>query len=121
VYLLMANENPTGGERVVPLDLPAEHIPILRDRLRSWLSGIRHDLRDPDRLESPEAACQEAQAYERLLVGLATGQLVLPDETARTCIEAAAETHDREGNYAEVAASHDALQGLLDRLREAQV
>jgi hypothetical protein len=72
-------------------------------------------------LESPEAARQEAQAYERLLVRLATGQIVLPDKTARACIEAAAETHDREGNYVEVATSHDALQGLLDCLREARV
>lgn len=117
----MANENPTGGERVVPLDLPAEHISILRDRLRSWLSGIRKDLKHPDRLASPEASREEAEAYERLLVGLATEQIVLPDEKARACIEAAAETHDREGNYAEVALSHDALQGLLDHLREARV
>jgi hypothetical protein len=115
----MADENPTGGERLVSLDLPADHISILRDRLRSWLAGIRQDLKDPDRLEKPEAAREEAQAYERLLVGLATGQVVLPDEKARACIEAAAETHDREGNYAEVALSHDALQGLLDRLRGA--
>lgn len=113
----MADENPTGGERLVSLDLPADHISILRDRLRSWLAGIRQDLRDPDQLESPETVREEAQAYERLLVGLATGQVVLPDEKARACIEAAAETHDREGNYAEVALSHDALQDLLDRLR----
>ncbi len=116
----MAEENPTGGERLVSLDLPLDHISILRDRLRSWLLGIRQDLEDPDRLESPEAVRQEAQAYERMLVGLATGHIVLPDETARTCIEAAAETHDREGNYAEVAASHDALKSLLDHLREAR-
>lgn len=116
----MADDNLMGGERLVSLDLPADQISILRDRLRSWLAGIRQDLKNPDQLESPEAAREEAQAYERLLVGLATGQVFLPDEKARACIEAAAETHDREGNYAEVALSHDALRGLLDRLRGAR-
>lgn len=29
----MADENPTGGGSLVPLDLPPQHLPILRDRL----------------------------------------------------------------------------------------
>ena len=33
----MADENPTGGGSLVPLDLPPHHLPILRDRLTMWL------------------------------------------------------------------------------------
>lgn len=98
------------------LDLPAEHIPILRDRLSSWLAGIRDDLNAPERLENPDEARREAQAYERLLVGLTTGQIILSDEPARTAIETAMATHDKESNYAEVVANHDALHGLLAAL-----
>lgn len=112
----MAAKNPTHGERAVSLDLSAEHIPILRDRLTGWLAGIREDLNTPERLESPDAVRQEAQAYERLLVGLTTGQVILPDEPARAAIGTAMVAHDKESNYAEVAANHDALHGLLAAL-----
>lgn len=109
----MAKKNPTGGERVVPLDLPDEHISILRERLTNWLEGVREDLKTPDQMESPDEARQEAQAYERLLVSLATGQLCLPDEPARVAVETAATGYDEGSNHAEIAANHDALHGLL--------
>jgi len=106
----MANENPMGGTRPVPLDLPAKHIPILRSCLNDWLHGVREDLKAPERLQQ---ARQEAQAFERLLVALATRQIVIPDEAARAAVEAATEDHDEESNYQEVAANHDALHALL--------
>jgi hypothetical protein len=109
----MATENPTGGERAVPLDLPAQHIAILRDRLTVWLAGVREDLKTPERIEDPNQARQEAQAYERLLVGLTVGQIFLLDEVARAAVEDAAEGYDKESGYAEVVASHDAFHGLL--------
>lgn len=109
----MANENPMGGARPVSLDLPAKHIPILRSRLTDWLHGVREDLKDPERLERPDEARQEAEAYERLLVALATRQIVLPDEAARASIAAAAADHDEESNYKEAAANHDALHALI--------
>ncbi len=109
----MATKNPMGGERPVPLDLPDEHISILRERLTNWLEGVREDLKTPDRMESPDEARQEAQAYERLLVGLTTGQLCLPDEAARAAVETAAAGYDEGSNHAEIAANHDALHGLL--------
>jgi hypothetical protein len=108
----------TGGERVVPLDLPAEQVPILRARLTNWLEGAREDLKTPERLESPDDADREAQAYERLLVGLTTGQIVLPDEAARKVLMAAAASYDEGSDYAEIAANHDALHDLLARLVE---
>lgn len=79
----MANENPMGEERPVPLDFPAKHIPILRARLNDWLDGVRKDLKAPERLRHPDEAQEEAQAFERLLIALATRQIVLPDEAAR--------------------------------------
>jgi hypothetical protein len=112
----MAAKNPTHGERAASLDLPAPHISILRDHLTSWLAGIRDDLNTPERLDSPDRVRREAQAYERLLVGLTTGQIVLPDEPARAAIETAMAAHDKESNYAEVAANHDALRDLFTAL-----
>lgn len=109
----MANENPMDGARPVPLDLAAKHKPILRSCLNDWLHGVREDLKAPDRLQQPDKAQQEAEAFERLLVALATGQIVLPDEAARAAVEAAAADHDEESNYREVAANHDALHALL--------
>jgi hypothetical protein len=97
----------------VPLDLPAKHIPILRSCLNDWLHGVREDLKAPKRLQHPDKAQQEAQAFERLLVALATRQIVLPDEAARAAVEAATVDHDEESNYQEVAANHDALHALL--------
>jgi hypothetical protein len=109
----MAKKNPTDGERVVSLDLSAEHTAILRERLTDWLHGVQRDLRTPERLKSPDAARQEAQVYERLLVGVATGQVILPDEAARAAIETAAAAYDDGSDHAEIAANHDALHGLL--------
>jgi hypothetical protein len=109
----MANENPTGETRPVPLDLAAKHIPILRSCLNDWLHGVREDLKAPERLQHADKAQQEAQAFERLLVALVTRQIVLPDEDARAAVEAATVDHDEESNYREVAANHDALHALL--------
>jgi hypothetical protein len=70
----MANQNPTGGERAVPLDLPANHLLILRDTLADCLEGVRGDLETPEGVKDPEQAREEADAYQRLLAGLARGQ-----------------------------------------------
>lgn len=109
----MSYDNPTGGGSLVSLDLPPQHVPILRDRLTTWLDGVREDLEAPDEIQRPDHAWQEARAFERLLTALTTGEICLPDEGARAAIEASAATHDKESDYAEVAAIHDALHALL--------
>jgi hypothetical protein len=109
----MANENPTGGTRPVPLDLPAKHVPVLRPCLTGWLEGVREDLNAPERLKRPDKAQREAEAFERLLVALATRQIVLPDEAAREAVAVATADDDEANNYKEVAANHDALHALL--------
>jgi len=112
----MANDNPMGGGSLVPLDLPPQHLPILRDRLTAWLDGVREDLETPDEVQRPDQAWQEARAFERLLTAISIGKICLPDEAARAAIEVSAAAHDKESDYAEVAATHDALHALLDAL-----
>jgi hypothetical protein len=102
-----------GGTRPVPLDLPAKHIPVLRACLTGWLEGAREDMKAPERLQHPDKAHREAEAFERLLVALATRQIVLPDETAREAVAVATTDDDEANNYKEVAANHDALHALL--------
>ena len=112
----MAKSNDMGGGSLVPLDLAPQHIPILRERLTTWLDGVREDLEGPDGVRRPDQAWQEARAFERLLTALLTGKISLPDEAARTALEASAAAHDKESDYAEVTATHDALHALLDAL-----
>jgi hypothetical protein len=114
--LLMAIENPTGGDRAVPIALPTAHVTILRGTFASCLEGVRLDLTTPDRMPNPDKARREADAYERLLAGLERGEVVVPDQAAREAVEVIATAADRENNYAEVVAEHDALHGLLARL-----
>lgn len=97
----------------MPLDLPAKHVPVLRACLTGWLEGAREDLKAPERLRQPAKARREAQAFERVLVALATRQIVLPDEAAREAVAVAAADDDEANNYKEVAANHDALHALL--------
>lgn len=116
----MANENPTDGRQVLPLDLPAEHITILRDSLADCLEGVRGDLATPEGLREPDKARWEAEAYERLLAGLERGEIVVPDEAARAAVERIARSDDKASNYTEIVANHDALHGLLALLEGAK-
>lgn len=116
----MANANDMGGGPLVSLDLPPQHIPILRDRLTAWLDGVREDLESPDEVQQPDQAWQEARAFERLLTALTTGKICVPDEAARAVIEASVAAHDKESDYAEVVATHDALHDLLGVLGGAR-
>ena len=112
----MPCDNLTAGGSFAALNLPAQHVSSLRDRMTDWLDGLRRDLRAPEKLKDPSRTESEAQAVERLLVGLTVGQLFVPDPEAETLLRAAAESNDRESNYAEVAVAHDALHALLDVL-----
>ncbi len=105
--------NPTGDGSPVALNLPAEHVAVLRDNLNDWLDGLRSDLVTPERLQDPERRQREAEAYERLLLALTTRQLFLPDEEAEVFLRSAAEGYDEANDYAEVVANHDAMHGLL--------
>lgn len=109
----MARDNDMGGTRPVPLDIAAKHIPVLRACLTGWLEGAREDLEAPERLDHPDKARREAEAFERLLAALAVGQIVLPDKAAREAVAVATADDDEANNYWEIAANHDALHALL--------
>lgn len=111
--LLMATDHPTSDRRAVPLDLPVDHIAILRDDLSDWLDGARLDLEAPEKLKDPDGSRRVAAAYERLLAGLERGEILIPDEEAQAAIEAAAKGSDAASDYAEIVATHDAHHGLL--------
>jgi hypothetical protein len=116
----MARDNDMGGGSLVPLALPPQHITILRERLTTWLEGVREDLEAVDEAQRPDQAWQEARAFERLLTALLTGKICVPDEAARSAIEVCVAAHDRESGYAEVVAVHDALNALLEVLGGAR-
>jgi len=109
----MANENPMGGRRAVPLDLPALHIAILRDSLEDCVEGAERELETPNELRNPDKTRTDAEAYKRLLAGLDRGEVVVPDEMARQAVKQMAAASDEGTGYAEVVAEHDALHGLL--------
>jgi hypothetical protein len=109
----MANENPKGGRRAVPLNLPALHIAILRDSLEDCLEGAERELEVPDELRDPDKTRSDAEAYKRLLVGLDRGEVAIPDKVAREAVKRLAAASDEGTGYAEVVAEHDALHGLL--------
>jgi len=109
----MPSTNPTGGGSPVALNLPTEQVSFLRDEMTGWLSSLRQDLKTPEKLEDPDRCQREAQAVERLLLGLTTGHLFVPDQEAEALLGAALESHDKENGYQEVVAAHEAMHGLL--------
>jgi hypothetical protein len=111
----MADQNPTAGPRVVPIDLPPAQTEILRDDLLGWLAGLQLDLRKSDRLDDPQASVREADAF-RLLTALDRSRIELPDEEAREAMGRAAEGYDEANGYRRVVAVHDAYHALLSLL-----
>jgi hypothetical protein len=109
----MADQNPTGGRKVVPLDLPAPQVVLLRRTLMSCLVGVKGDLARADKPPNADRGCREAHAFRRLLRSLHRGEVVVPDDRAREVIATLAAEADRENNYTEVVLEHDALHGLL--------
>lgn len=109
----MADQNPTAGPRVVPLDLPPAQTEILRRELIGWLAGIELDLAHPEPLEDPAASVREAGAFRRLLAALDRSEIELPDEDARDALGKAAEGYDEASGYERVIAVHDAHHALL--------
>ncbi|HET9162869.1 MAG TPA: hypothetical protein VFN89_05410 [Solirubrobacterales bacterium] len=95
------------------LDLPPSQVEILCGLLDDWREDAQRDLAHPKGVKDPDLTRREAEAFERLLPGVEKGEVLVPDETARTAIEAAARAYDEASDYAEIVAHHDALHGLL--------
>lgn len=112
----MAGSNPTDGRRAVPLDLPPSQVEILCGLLDDWQEDAWRDLAHPEAVKNPDLTRAEAEAFERLAPGVEKGEVLVPDETARAAVEAAARAYDEASDYAEIVANHDALHGLLAAL-----
>ncbi len=111
----MADQNPTAGPRVVPVDLPDAQAEILSDELLGWLAGIEEDF-ETERPPGSSAVTREADAFRRLLTALDCGGIELPDDEARSALERAAEGYDEANGYERVVAVHDAHHALLSVL-----
>lgn len=112
----MADQNPTGGPRAVPVDLSDAQVAILRRELLGWLDGIELDLGHPEPLEDREASEREADAFLRLLAAIDRSEIELPDEDAREALGKAAEGYDEASGYERICAVHDAHHALLSVL-----
>lgn len=109
----MANEKPTDGVRVMPLDLSIERRLILRHQIEIWRAGDREDLAErPDEQRDPDRRRRVA-AYERLIEALTRGRVELPDDEARVALQEAADGFDEAEEWEETRAIHDAQRALL--------
>jgi len=109
----MANEKPTDGARIVPLDLSIERRLILRNEIEVWRAGDREDLETPDKLGDPDRTRRRVATYERLIEALTSGKIELPDEEARAVRQEAADAFDEAEEWEETKAVHDAQRALL--------
>jgi hypothetical protein len=111
----MAADNPTGGERAVPLSIVPEQAEWLRDRLSGFIADLERDIRMlPDH---PGAAKwrADADAYGRLAAGLDAGEIV-PDDRIKGLVREWADAHDRALHYERVVFEHDALLALREQI-----
>lgn len=112
----MATDNSMGDSRLAPLNLPEAQTEILRRELSGWIASLDEDLEEPELLTNPEQARAEASACRRMLGALGKGTIAVPDEEAHGFLREAAETYDKESDYGQIVATHDAMRGLLAAL-----
>lgn len=111
----MANSDPMGGERAVPLSIQPEQAEFLRRELTGFKDGLEDDAQThPDR---PDARgwLANAEAYGRLVTGLDAGEIV-PDDRARRLVREWAEAHDRAEHYEQVVFEHNAIAALCKQI-----
>jgi hypothetical protein len=85
------------------------------DLLTDFLAGVQDDLEHhPERpLKDPDRRRREAEAWERLLVGLTVGHMYLPDDEALRVLQDATEGYDKDNEWEELSSQHNALHALL--------
>lgn len=112
----MADENPMGGPRVVPIIFSDHLIDLLKQEVCGWLAGVEEDLEAPEGLKDAEASVREAAVFRRLLEALDRREVMLPDEEARATIEKATDGYEEAAEYTLATLRHDAHLALLDLL-----
>lgn len=109
----MAEQNPTGGTRIVPLPITPRQTLILSSLAGHWQEGFETDLENADRLDYPDECRRKAAINQRLLDALTLGFIHLPDDEVKAAVAEAAKAHDEATDFATVLAEHDALYALL--------
>lgn len=113
----MATDNPTAGDDPVRLSLYEHHEDFLRATLGAFKGGIERDLERDVVRPNRERLEQDIAAYERLLEGIAVGE-VLPDEEVLQVAANLAESIDNANDYQQVMLEHRACCTLLMQLTE---
>jgi hypothetical protein len=112
----MADENPTGRNRAVALNIPTDHFRFLRSTFEKARAGVKDELEGfPDQLD-PERLQREEAAYGRLLTAL-DELVIVPDRDVRDVLADLAGIIDTGNEYRRVVTEHEALHGLLAQLR----
>jgi hypothetical protein len=112
----MADQNPTGSGAAVALELPPNHVRFLRGVFEKARAGIKDELEEfPDQLE-PERLQREEAVYMRLLVAL-DELVIVPDQDVLGVLVDLAGIIDEGNEYRRVVSEHEALHGLLVKLR----
>lgn len=112
----MADENPMGAPRVMPIIFSEPLIDLLKQEVNGWLAGVEEDLEAPEGLKDPAASLREAAVFRRLLEALDRREMTLPDEEARATIQKATEGYEEAAEYTLATLRHDAHLALLDLL-----
>jgi hypothetical protein len=115
----MATENPTGGERAVPLSIPPEQVQYLRRELTGFKSGLEEDAQTHADRPDAQRWLATAEAYGRLIAGLDAGEVV-PDDHVRRLVREWAEAYDGSEHYARVVFEHNAIAALRDQIGAGQ-
>jgi len=111
----MATENPTGGERAVPLSIPPAQKEYLRGELLGLIAGLEDDAKTHPGEPEARRWVAEAEAYGRLVAGLDSGRVV-PDDRVRRLVREWAEAHDFAEHYERVVFEHNAIAALSEQI-----
>jgi hypothetical protein len=106
-----------GRGSAVTLNVPAAQVRFLRRLFKDARAGVRQELKDyPKQLREPTRLRREDAAYGRLLAALEEC-VIVPDADVRVVVGDLAKMIDGSNEYERVVSEHEALHGLLDRLK----
>jgi hypothetical protein len=111
----MATDNPTGGERPVPLSIPPAQTGFLRRELIGFKSGLEDDAETYPHRSGTRQWLADAAGYGRFLIGLDAGEII-SDDHLRLLISEWAEAHDGAEHYQRVVFEHDAIAALSEQI-----
>jgi hypothetical protein len=109
----MVGNDPTQATRLLRVDVPARDRTFLLELIAMVRDGVREELIGfSDRHPRVRQLRREEIAYERILIGLAGGELAV-DHDVRAALVELAEVVDASNEYARVAFEHEALSRLI--------